>query len=189
MRPGWCHLQSIPRIGVTGFEPATSWSQTTPSSQTELHSEIKIKFNCSISTYIMSENIFFRLFYLFLHNIKLFLCQIAVTGVEPAYPALWGQCVSSSTPHRSRDGRIRTHDFLVPGQALYQTEPRPDIMEHMGIEPIWISCVQNRRPPLAVPHPIFFSTERGIRTLKICALNTACIPFHHFGLLHTILVC
>ena len=79
-----------------------------------------------------------------------------MTGVEPAYPALWGQCVSSSTPHRSRDGRIRTHDFLVPGQALYQTEPRPDIMEHMGIEPIWISCVQNRRPPLAVPHPIFF---------------------------------
>ena len=46
---GWCstielHLHTIYNlhgtIGVTGFEPATSWSQTRRSSQTEPHPEI-----------------------------------------------------------------------------------------------------------------------------------------------------
>ena len=38
------HLLTCPKIGMTGFEPATSWSQTKRSSQTEPHSVI-IFFN------------------------------------------------------------------------------------------------------------------------------------------------
>ena len=30
-------------VGMTGLEPAASWSQTTHSSQTELHPEIQFK--------------------------------------------------------------------------------------------------------------------------------------------------
>ena len=51
---GWCstielHPQGkwkLLSIGVTGFEPATSWSQTRRSSQAEPHPEIQFSFRC-----------------------------------------------------------------------------------------------------------------------------------------------
>ncbi len=56
---GWCstnelHLlgktlryNSVERVGVTGFEPAASWSQTRRSSQTEPHPEMMFGGNSS----------------------------------------------------------------------------------------------------------------------------------------------
>ena len=50
------------------------------------------------------------------------------TGIEPASRA-WKARVLPLNHARKQDGRddrIWTCDILVPNQALYQTEPRPD---------------------------------------------------------------
>ena len=43
-----------------------------------------------------------------------------------------------------RDGEIRTHDFLLPKQALYQAELRPVMLsdERVGILAQFIRCAR-----------------------------------------------
>lgn len=53
-------------------------------------------------------------------------------GVEPACSCLRGRC-TTAIPHQrvinGRGGGIRTHDFLLPKQALYQAEPHPECID------------------------------------------------------------
>ena len=59
-------------IGVTGFEPATSWSQTRRSSQAEPHPDVFFMLRhlrdtiCIIGHVFLNVNNFFKFFYFFL---------------------------------------------------------------------------------------------------------------------------
>ena len=72
-------------IGVTGFEPATSWSQTRRSSQAEPHPVNKVSrfaFTLSRSTQDLLYYIVFGLSTLFFIFFKMFLCCFALTGQQ-----------------------------------------------------------------------------------------------------------
>ena len=70
---GWCSTielhPHIYRIGVTGFEPATSWSQTRRSSQAEPHPDVFFMLRhlrdtiCIIGHVFLNVNTFFKFFY------------------------------------------------------------------------------------------------------------------------------
>ena len=69
---GWCStIELHPHIGVTGFEPATSWSQTRRSSQTEPHPVRYLTVLCKCSCLTQDKiyhreseksTLFFRIF-------------------------------------------------------------------------------------------------------------------------------
>ena len=67
---GWCStIELHPHIGVTGFEPATSWSQTRRSSQAEPHPDVFFMLRhlrdtiCIIGHVFLNVNTFFKFFY------------------------------------------------------------------------------------------------------------------------------
>ena len=70
---GWCSTIELHphEIGVTGFEPATSWSQTRRSSQAEPHPDIVLCFRLIRKTRVIilqgkgKVNTFFYFFYFF----------------------------------------------------------------------------------------------------------------------------
>ena len=70
---GWCStIELHPHdIGVTGFEPATSWSQTRRSSQAEPHPDVFFMLRhlrdtiCIIGHVFLNVNNFFKFFYFF----------------------------------------------------------------------------------------------------------------------------
>ena len=69
---GWCStIELHPHIGVTGFEPATSWSQTRRSSQAEPHPGISYVpvspvAQCLLYYKVFRLSIFFLHFFIFL---------------------------------------------------------------------------------------------------------------------------
>ena len=68
---GWCStIELHPHVvGVTGFEPATSWSQTRRSSQAEPHPDVFFMLRhlrdtiCLIGHVFLNVNTFFKFFY------------------------------------------------------------------------------------------------------------------------------
>ena len=74
-------------IGVTGFEPATSWSQTRRSSQAEPHPDVFFMLRhlrdtiCIIGHVFLNVNIFFKFFY-FLFFSEFFTVN---AGILPAF--------------------------------------------------------------------------------------------------------
>jgi hypothetical protein len=67
-------------------------------------------------------------------------------------------------PEFGRGERIRTSDILLPKQALYQAEPRPDQGMSRVLDGLRLSC--NRATPIAISRYSLRTSQR-VRCLAV----------------------
>ena len=115
----------IHSIGVTGFEPATSWSQTRRSSQTEPHPDVHKKCFSATQGLLYTNHYFLSTTFLhFTANFTRYLIFTVLTGSLRAPGVVpFGLCLFKPHPERSHP----------PAALPHPIPPRPDTGPYAGV--------------------------------------------------------
>ena len=177
-KAGVLPLNYTRRVGVTGFEPATSWSQTRRSSQAEPHPDIVLCFRLIRKTRVIilqakgKVNTFFYFFYFLFcgvpwlkyiehrENLLFFYLMYLYPGFIHCRRCSFGSwCICIALIFASADNlfhaNVSTTCFSLNLQMLFNCSVMYKLHLHFALSRTWGYLTQNKLDPVSRTQCIF----------------------------------